>query len=90
MADADSLPADLKLSSLQDPGDRYKLGELLGSGAYSEVFEATDQKSGKTDLHYRITCTYWQSRYACCEHKNRLNLDTNYYRRLFYKYLLQT
>lgn len=47
MTEADSLPADMKLSSLQDPGDRYKLGDLLGSGAYSEVFEATDQNSGK-------------------------------------------
>ncbi|KDR20620.1 Neither inactivation nor afterpotential protein C [Zootermopsis nevadensis] len=44
----------MKLSSLQDPGDRYKLGDLLGSGAYSEVFEATDQNSGGKKVAIKI------------------------------------
>jgi serine/threonine protein kinase len=83
MAHAGSLPVDLKLSSLQDPGDRYKLGELLGSGAYSEVFEAADQQTGKTDRHYRIKCTCWQPRHARCEHKNKLTLDVIYNHHLY-------
>jgi len=47
MVESGSLPADLTFSSLQDPGERYALGILLGSGVYSEVFEATDQQEGK-------------------------------------------
>jgi len=47
MVETGSLPADLTFSSLQDPGERYTLGILLGSGVYSEVFEATDQQEGK-------------------------------------------
>jgi hypothetical protein len=42
------LPADLTFSSLQDPGERYAIGSLLGSGVYAEVFEATDQQAGKS------------------------------------------
>jgi hypothetical protein len=52
MADADSLPAHLKLTSLQHPGERYTLGDLLGSGVYSEVFEARDQNNGKIKYHH--------------------------------------
>ena len=47
MDETGSLPADLTFSSLPDPGERYALGNLLGSGVYSEVFEATDQQYGK-------------------------------------------
>jgi hypothetical protein len=47
MVETGSLPADLTFSSLQDPGERYTLGILLGSGVYSEVFEAKDQHEGK-------------------------------------------
>jgi hypothetical protein len=47
MVETGFLPADLTFSSLQDPGDRYTLGIMLGSGVYSEVFEATDQQEGK-------------------------------------------
>jgi hypothetical protein len=47
MDETGSLPADLTFSSLQDPGERFSLGILLGSGVYSEVYEATDQQVGK-------------------------------------------
>jgi hypothetical protein len=47
MAETGSFPAHFKFSSLQDPGQRYTLGDLLGSGVYSEVFEAMDQENGK-------------------------------------------
>lgn len=49
MDETSSLPADLVLSSLQDPGERFALGSLLGSGVYAEVFEATDQQEGKNE-----------------------------------------
>jgi hypothetical protein len=49
MDESGSLPADLTFSSLQDPGERFALGILLGSGVYSEVYEATDQQNGKNE-----------------------------------------
>jgi hypothetical protein len=52
MAEIVSLPAHLNFSSLQHPGERYTLGDLLGSGVYSEVFEARDQNNGKNKYHY--------------------------------------
>lgn len=36
-----------RLEDLKDPGDRYSLGELLGSGVSAEVYNATDSQSGK-------------------------------------------
>lgn len=36
----------LNLEALNDPGDRYQLGELLGSGVNAEVYIATDSEAG--------------------------------------------
>jgi hypothetical protein len=55
MDETGPLPADLTFSSLQDPGERFALGILLGSGVYSEVYEATDQQNGK-NKHFYIFC----------------------------------
>ncbi|XP_033606145.1 neither inactivation nor afterpotential protein C [Cryptotermes secundus] len=54
MAETVSLPAHLEFSSLQDPGERYTLGDLLGSGVYSEVFEARDQENGGKRVAIKI------------------------------------
>jgi hypothetical protein len=49
MAETDSLPAQLNFSTLQHPGERYTLEDLLGSGVYSEVLEARDRNNGKNN-----------------------------------------
>jgi hypothetical protein len=67
MAETNFLPVQLEFSSLQDPGERYTLGDLLGSGVYSEVFEARDQDNGKNKYHYA-------SEVPQCEWSNNLNL----------------
>ncbi|PSN54627.1 hypothetical protein C0J52_10832 [Blattella germanica] len=46
MAEDGSLPSEFDLSSLPDPGDRFTLGEILGTGVYGEAYEATDNQSG--------------------------------------------
>lgn len=35
-----------RLEDLNDPGDRYALGDLLGSGVSADVYAATDSQSG--------------------------------------------
>jgi hypothetical protein len=52
MAETNSLPAHLEFSSLKDAAERYTFGDLLGSGVYSEVFEARDQDNGKNKYQY--------------------------------------
>lgn len=46
MAEDGSMPENFNLSSLPDPGNRFTLGEVLGTGVYAEVYEATDNQSG--------------------------------------------
>ena len=36
----------LQLDSLEDPGDRYTLVEVIGKGVFAEVHVATDSQSG--------------------------------------------
>ncbi|KAJ4441704.1 hypothetical protein ANN_11562 [Periplaneta americana] len=54
MAEEGSLPDELKLCSLPDPGDRYVLGDLLGAGVCGEVFEANDTQSGGKRVAIKI------------------------------------
>ncbi|XP_046675327.1 neither inactivation nor afterpotential protein C isoform X3 [Homalodisca vitripennis] len=47
-------PAKLNLDSLNDPGDRYELGELLGSGVCGEVYSATDNEAGGKKVAIKV------------------------------------
>lgn len=38
----------LDLSKLQDPGDRYELGEILGTGVTAVVYKAIDKEVGES------------------------------------------
>lgn len=40
------VPADIRLESLPDPGNRFTLGAVIGSGVSSTVHEAVDTQSG--------------------------------------------
>lgn len=42
--------AKLNLDSLSDPGDRFQLGDLLGSGVNGEVYSAIDNDSGTSSI----------------------------------------
>ncbi|CAG2066587.1 unnamed protein product, partial [Timema podura] len=37
----------LQLDQLPDPGDRYSLGQKIGTGVSADVYEATDNQAGK-------------------------------------------
>uniref|UniRef100_A0A1B6LPF4 Neither inactivation nor afterpotential protein C n=1 Tax=Graphocephala atropunctata TaxID=36148 RepID=A0A1B6LPF4_9HEMI len=47
-------PTKLNLDSLNDPGDRFELGELLGSGVCGEVYTATDNEAGGKRVAIKI------------------------------------
>lgn len=38
-----------RLDSIQDPGKRYILKDIIGSGVCGDVYEATDTQAGKED-----------------------------------------
>lgn len=44
------VPADIQLEALPDPGNRFALGGVIGSGVSGTVYEATDTQSGKYTL----------------------------------------
>ena len=44
----DGLSSVLDVAGLEEPGDRFKVGELLGEGTYGEVYEAIDTKTDKS------------------------------------------
>ncbi|CAH0394342.1 unnamed protein product [Bemisia tabaci] len=48
----------LNLESLPDPGDRYELGELMGSGVGGEVYEAIDNESGRMKVAIKVMKAY--------------------------------
>lgn len=37
----------LDFAKLQDPGDRFELGEVLGTGVMATVYQAVDNQAGK-------------------------------------------
>lgn len=39
-------PTKLSLDSLEDPGGRFQLGDLLGQGGCGDVYVATDSDAG--------------------------------------------
>lgn len=40
------VPADIRLESLPDPGNRFTLGAVIGSGISGTVYEAVDTQAG--------------------------------------------
>lgn len=40
------VPADIRLESFPDPGTRFTLGQVIGSGISGVVYEATDSQAG--------------------------------------------
>ncbi|XP_049948905.1 neither inactivation nor afterpotential protein C isoform X1 [Schistocerca serialis cubense] len=46
--------ADIRFELLPDPGDRYQLGDRIGRGVYSEVFEAVDTQAGGKRVAVKI------------------------------------
>ncbi|XP_318814.5 neither inactivation nor afterpotential protein C [Anopheles gambiae] len=46
--------ANLKIETLPDPGNRYKLGELIGSGVCAKVYRATDTQAGNKNVAIKV------------------------------------
>ncbi|XP_039280465.1 neither inactivation nor afterpotential protein C isoform X3 [Nilaparvata lugens] len=44
----------MSLEGLRDPGDRYELGDVLGSGVYGTVYAATDSQSGDKKVAIKV------------------------------------
>lgn len=44
------VPADIRLESFPDPGDRFTLGNVIGTGVSGTVYEAIDTQAGKNHL----------------------------------------
>ncbi|XP_055589092.1 neither inactivation nor afterpotential protein C-like [Uranotaenia lowii] len=44
----------LRIDSLPDPGNRYQLGELIGSGIAAKVYKATDTKASNKNVAIKI------------------------------------
>ncbi len=40
------VPADIRLEALPDPGNRFTLGNEIGSGISGAVYEAIDTQAG--------------------------------------------
>ena len=41
----EGLSSLLDFESMPDPGDRFKMGDLIGEGTYGEVYRAVDTQS---------------------------------------------
>uniref|UniRef100_A0A182NBP7 non-specific serine/threonine protein kinase n=1 Tax=Anopheles dirus TaxID=7168 RepID=A0A182NBP7_9DIPT len=46
--------ASLKIDTLPDPGNRYKLGELIGAGVCAKVYRATDTQAGNKNVAVKV------------------------------------
>ncbi|XP_053672779.1 neither inactivation nor afterpotential protein C [Anopheles nili] len=46
--------ANLKLETLPDPGNRYKLGEIIGKGICAKVYRATDTQAGNKNVAIKV------------------------------------
>ncbi|XP_052892100.1 neither inactivation nor afterpotential protein C [Anopheles moucheti] len=46
--------ANLKIETLPDPGNRYKLGELIGSGVCAKVYRATDTQASNKNVAIKV------------------------------------
>lgn len=45
------VPADIRLESFPDPGNRFTLGDVIGTGVSGTVYEAIDTQAGKSHYH---------------------------------------
>uniref|UniRef100_A0A182QQM6 non-specific serine/threonine protein kinase n=1 Tax=Anopheles farauti TaxID=69004 RepID=A0A182QQM6_9DIPT len=46
--------ANLKIDTLPDPGNRYKLAELIGTGVCAKVYRATDTQAGNKNVAIKV------------------------------------
>ena len=51
----DGLSSVLDVARLDEPGDRFEVGRLLGEGTYGEVYQAKDTKTGKVKTETLFT-----------------------------------
>ena len=48
------VPADIRLESLPDPGNRFTLGVVIGSGVSATVYEALDTQAGEEPVAFAV------------------------------------
>ncbi|XP_049532765.1 neither inactivation nor afterpotential protein C [Anopheles darlingi] len=48
------MAATLRIETLPDPGNRYTLGELIGSGVCAKVYRATDTQAGNKSVAIKV------------------------------------
>lgn len=44
----------MRIETLPDPGNRYTLGELIGSGVCAKVYRATDTQAGNKSVAIKV------------------------------------